>query len=101
MLSSKSHYRCQCSLSLALFKKKKKKKPYFLNETCKQIIRLNCSGNDMCKLDLQSRYTASSKLGNLRELYGWKRGEATKEEFRNIALACRDSVRNIKAHAET
>lgn len=99
MLPSKSHYRCQCSLSLALFKKKKK--TFFLNETCKQIIRLNCSGNDMCKLDLQSCYTASSKLGNLREWNGWKRGEAAKEEFRNTALACRDSVRKIKAQVET
>lgn len=55
----------------------------------------------MCKLDLQSRYTASSKLGNLREWNGWKRGEAAKEEFRNTALACRDSVRKIKAQVET
>lgn len=72
-----------------------------MDETCKQIIRLNCSGNDMCKLDLQSRYTASTKLGNLRALYGWKRGEAAKEEFRNTALACRDGVRRIKAHVGT
>lgn len=55
----------------------------------------------MCKLDMQSRYTASSKLGNLRALYGWKRGEATEEEFRNTALACRDGVRKMKAHVET
>lgn len=99
MLPSKSHYRCQCSLNLALFKNKKG--TCFLNEKCKQIIRLNCSENDMCKLDLQSRYTASSKLGNLRALYGWKRGEATKEEFRNTALASRGGARKIKAHVET
>lgn len=55
----------------------------------------------MCKLDLQSRYTASSKLGNLRALYGWKRGQTTKEEFRNTALACRDGVRKIKVHIST
>lgn len=55
----------------------------------------------MCKLDLQSRYTASTKLGNLRALYGWKRGEAAKEEFRNTVLACRDGVRRIKAHVGT
>lgn len=33
----------------------------------------------MCELDLWSHYTVSSKLGNLRAWYGWKEGEATKE----------------------
>lgn len=46
-------------------------------------------------------YTASSKLGNLRARYGWKEGEAAKEEFRNTALACRDGVGKIKAQVET
>lgn len=55
----------------------------------------------MCELDLWSRYTVSSKLGNLRAWYGWKEGEATKEKFGNTALARRGGVRKIKAQVET
>lgn len=36
-----------------------------------------------------------------RARYGWKKGEAAKEEFGNPALARRDGVRKIQAQAET
>lgn len=55
----------------------------------------------MCELYLWSRYTASSKLGNLRASYGWKDGGATKEEFGNTALACRGGARKIKVQVGT
>lgn len=54
----------------------------------------------MCKLDLWSRYTASTKLGNLRVLYGWKRGEAAKEEFRNTALAIGKSKLTLRLECQ-
>jgi len=73
----------------------KKKPHFFLNETWKQIIRLNCSGNEVCELDLWRCCAASSELGNLRAWYG------RKEELRNTALARRDGVRRTEAQAET
>lgn len=36
-----------------------------------------------------------------RATYGWKKGEAAKEEFGNPALARRDGVRKIQAQVET